>query len=72
MCCRVRGLPPDLQTYGIDVALMLPVHVLLSPLTEAAQILVGQHLQETPPAAVVLWLAVQMVPADSQGENLYP
>ena len=38
----------------------------LQPLTETAQILMGQQLQKVPPVAVVLWLAVQMVPADSK------
>ncbi len=51
---------------------MLPVRVSLSALTEAAQVLVSEHLQKMPPVAVVLWLAIQMVPADSQERDICP
>ena len=72
LCCSICRLPPDLQTYGIHVAVMLPVHASLSALTEAAQVLVSEHLQKMPPVAVVLWLAIQMVPADSQERDICP
>ena len=53
-------LLPNLSANCIHTAKLPSIQAAISPLTHAAQISKGQHLQGAPLLTVALWLAVQM------------